>query len=164
MKSIKWSPERNIWNSPDFMDFPFILCSSCCCNFWVIYFLLLTVSHVDSSQMSSCGKRWTGVWASWNSAWRHRNPLQSRVSIEVKKSSLLGAALAEMQGQSQQGALTCVLFLLCCSWGSSQGNQDAAQWQGSTGEEASAHEIHVWRLQEEDAGRAVQRAEAYGNR
>lgn len=49
------------------------------------------------------------------------------------------------------------------SWGGSQGNQDTAQWQGSTGEEASAHESHVWRLQKEDARGAVQRAEAYGN-
>lgn len=35
--------------------------ATCCCNFWVTYFLLLTVPHVDSSQMSSCGRSWTGV-------------------------------------------------------------------------------------------------------
>lgn len=49
------------------------------------------------------------------------------------------------------------------SRGGSPCNQDAAQSQGSAGEEASSHENPFWRLQEEDGGGAVQTAEAHAS-
>lgn len=81
--------------------------SSCVATSAVI-FGWLTVPHVDISQMSSCGRSWTGVWTSWNSAWRHRNPLQSRVSTEVKRSFLWGEHWQECRGSREPWP---VLFL-----------------------------------------------------
>lgn len=70
-------------------------------------------SMLHRSQMTSCGERWTGVWNSWNLAWRHRKPLQSRVSVQVNQRSPLWDGLAGVQGQSRRGVLNCALFLLC---------------------------------------------------
>lgn len=61
---------------------------------------------------TSCGRRWTGVWNSWNLAWRHRNPLQSRVSIPVNKRSSLWEGLAGVLEQRATEVLNCALFLL----------------------------------------------------
>lgn len=69
------------------MQIDFFPCSNCCSNFGVFYFLMLTLLH--SSQMTSCRKRWTGVWNNWKLAWRHRSPLPSRVSILINEKSPL---------------------------------------------------------------------------
>lgn len=69
------------------MQLDFFLFSNYCSNFGVLYFLVLTLFH--SSQMTNCRKRWIGVWNNWKLAWRHRNPLPSRVSILINEKSPL---------------------------------------------------------------------------